>query len=97
MQPTFIIDYPLELSLYQKKEDDPSLVERFELFVGRKELANAYTELNDPIDQKQRFEDQVQQKKPVMKKHTAWIPILFEPWNTVCLRLREKESGLTVW
>ncbi len=64
VQPTFIIDYPLELSpLSKKKEDDPSLVERFELFVGRKELANAYTELNDPIDQKQRFEDQVKQKE----------------------------------
>ena len=64
VQPTFIIDYPLELSpLSKKKEDDPSLVERFELFVGRKELANAYTELNDPIDQKQRFEEQVQQKE----------------------------------
>ena len=64
VQPTFIIDYPLELSpLSKKKEDDPSLVERFELFVGRKELANAYTELNDPIDQKQRFEEQVLQKE----------------------------------
>ncbi|MFQ5482097.1 MAG: lysine--tRNA ligase [Nitrospinaceae bacterium] len=64
VQPTFIIDYPLELSpLSKKKEDDPNLVERFELFVGRKELANAYTELNDPIDQKARFEEQVLQKE----------------------------------
>jgi lysyl-tRNA synthetase class 2 len=64
IQPTFIIDYPLELSpLSQKKADDPSLVERFEFFVGGKEIANAYTELNDPIDQKQRFEDQVAERQ----------------------------------
>ncbi len=63
VQPTFIIDYPLELSpLSKKKEDDPRLVERFEMFAGRRELANAYTELNDPIDQKKRFEEQVEQK-----------------------------------
>ena len=56
VQPTFIIDYPLELSpLSKTREDDPGLVERFELFLGRKEIANAYTELNDPIDQKERF------------------------------------------
>ena len=64
VQPTFITDYPVELSpLSQKKADDPSLVERFELFVGRKEIANAYTELNDPIEQKQRFEEQVAERQ----------------------------------
>ena len=63
-QPTFIIDYPLALSpLSKKKEDDPDLVERFELFIGRKEIANAYTELNDPIDQKKRFEGQVAERQ----------------------------------
>ncbi|MBI4383148.1 MAG: lysine--tRNA ligase [Nitrospinae bacterium] len=63
VQPAFITDYPLELSpLSKKKEDDPNLVERFELFVGRREIANAYTELNDPIDQKRRFEEQVEQR-----------------------------------
>ena len=63
VQPTFIVDYPLELSpLSKKKEDDPELVERFELFIGCKEIANAYTELNDPIDQKKRFEEQVVQR-----------------------------------
>ncbi|PIR01641.1 MAG: lysine--tRNA ligase [Nitrospinae bacterium CG11_big_fil_rev_8_21_14_0_20_45_15] len=60
IQPTFIIDYPLELSpLSKKKEDEPHLVERFELFIGAREIANAYTELNDPLDQKARFEAQV--------------------------------------
>jgi lysyl-tRNA synthetase class 2 len=64
VQPVFITDYPVQLSpLSKKKEDDPSLVERFELFIGRKEIANAYTELNDPIDQKKRFEEQVEERK----------------------------------
>jgi lysyl-tRNA synthetase class 2 len=64
VQPVFITDYPIQLSpLSKKKEDDPSLVERFELFIGRKEIANAYTELNDPIDQKQRFEEQVAERQ----------------------------------
>ncbi len=64
IQPTFITDYPLALSpLSKKKEEDPELVERFELFVGGKEIANAYTELNDPIDQKKRFEEQASNRK----------------------------------
>ena len=64
IQPTFLYGHPVEISpLTKRNPEDPRFVDRFELFIGGKEFANAYTELNDPIDQLERFEDQLKEKE----------------------------------
>ena len=74
IQPTFIIDYPKEMSpLTKQHRSNPKLTERFELIIDGKEIANGYSELNDPIDQKNRFEDQLKLSKKGDPEATEFI------------------------
>ena len=74
IQPTFIYDYPVENSpLAKRKPDDPAFTERFEYFINATEFGNAFSELNDPIDQKQRFERQVAERKKLDPKCNAQV------------------------
>ncbi len=64
VQPTFVLGYPIDVSPLSRRNDrDPQITDRFELFIGGREIANAFTELNDPVDQRGRFEDQVAQRE----------------------------------
>ncbi len=74
IQPTFIYDYPVEISpLAKRKADDPTMTERFEYFINATEFGNAFSELNDPIDQKGRFERQVEERKKLEPESKAQV------------------------
>ena len=74
IQPTFIYDYPVEISpLAKRKPNDPAFTERFEYFINATEFGNAFSELNDPIDQKERFERQVAERKKLDPKSKAQV------------------------
>ncbi len=96
IQPTFIIDYPVEMSpLCKKHRNNPEFTERFELIVNSKELCNAYTELNDPIDQVNRFKEQLKLSEKG-DDEAMYIDYDFvRALNMVCLRLPEWELELT--
>ena len=98
-QPTFMIDFPKSLCpLAKSKADDPATAERFELFVAGMELANAYSELNDPREQLQKFQDQVAQRRAGDEEAMNQVDTdYFARWNTACRRRAGWASASTGW
>jgi len=98
VQPTFAIDYPLELSpLAKSSPDDPLIVERFQPIIAGREMGNAFSELNDPLDQRRRFEEQARNKEAGDEEATCSTKISYARSNTACLRRVGSASASTAW
>ena len=99
VQPTFVYDFPTEVSpLSKQKPDDPDTVERFELYIGGFEVANAFSELNDPAEQRRRFEAQlVGPRRRRRSRRTRWTRITSARWSMGCRPPRAKASASIGW
>ena len=94
IQPTIIYDYPIAVSpLSKQKPDDPDWVERFEFYCGGFELGNAFSELNDPVEQHKRFAEQLAQRAAATTRPTRWTKTTCAPWPTDCLRPAARASA----
>jgi len=98
IQPTFITGYPVEVSpLARRNASDPSIVDRFELYIAGKEIANAFSELNDPVDQRERFLMQLKEREAGDEEAHGMDDDYVRALEYGMPRRRERESGSTDW
>ena len=98
IQPTFVYDFPTEVSpLSKQRADDPDTVERFELYIGGFEVANAFSELNDPAEQRRRFEAQLAERARATTRRTRWTRTTSGRSSTACRRPAARASASTGW
>ena len=90
-EPTFIIDYPAEVSPLARRNDvNPAITDRFELYIAGREIANGFSELNDPEDQAARFRNKPGPRKPAIPRPCTMMPIISGLWNMACPLLPAK-------